>query len=70
VVELSNEEIAVVPPLPEGSSELAEATAEAAAKGARLIIWRGHGAVALDETLHEAILLLEHAEEEAELQVE
>jgi len=70
VVELTNDEIAVVPPLPEGSRELAEATAEAAAQGARLIIWRGHGAVALDETLHQAILLLEHAEEEAELKVE
>jgi len=70
VVELGNEEIAVIPPLPEGSRELAEATAEAATQGARLIIWRGHGAVALDETLHEAIALLEHAEEEAELMAE
>lgn len=67
VVELKSEEVAVVPPLPEGSRELAEATGEAAAQGARLIIWRGHGAVALHGTLHEAIALLEHAEEEAEM---
>ncbi len=58
--------IAVNPYFPPGTRELAEACAKAAAKGASLIVWERHGAIALARTLTEGLKMIEAAEEAAQ----
>ncbi len=58
--------VPIVPELPDGSRELADAVIEALRdRDIRLVLLAGHGIVAVGETLREAHLLAETAEETA-----
>ena len=59
--------IGEVPYLKPGSAELAEAVASEVAKGSDLVVLRNHGAVAVGQTLPEALNKLEVAEDVAKV---
>ncbi len=64
---LENRDIAVLPPLPPGSEELAKAVGEAVKKGHDFIVLLKHGVVAVADNIYNALYKIEAVENEAYL---